>query len=276
MCWIAADGKSDMEVHMKMKAGIEFPPWRKKKKTKALTDIHWHLLNVFEDQTVDMSTVRCWVVHFNSGNGDVKDKPCSGCLCTAVTTKWRVFWSAHPSNVADYDQGTLRKEMLTSVCWKWWWQCCSIAKFAPDGSHRCSHWNRKNTSCTFVSPIEPMQGWKWQFAGSHLYQWQDTVSPLWAGVRTAVHGVAYVNSSLKTKLKMQLSVSKEVIFLNFLEPEQIISPNCYIAMLTKLKVWTSRVRTEKMTIFLLQHDNTRPHSSLKTMEHITNPITLTV
>jgi len=34
---------------------------------------------------VDVSTVRWWVVHFSSGDSDVKDKPCSEWPCTAVT-----------------------------------------------------------------------------------------------------------------------------------------------------------------------------------------------
>ena len=34
--------------------------------------------------------------------------------------------------------------------WKQWWQCWNIAKFAPGGSHKCSHRNIKNTVCKFV------------------------------------------------------------------------------------------------------------------------------
>ena len=37
-----------------------------------------------------------------------------------------------------------------SVHWKWWWQHWNIAKFAPGGSHECSHRNVKNTLCKFV------------------------------------------------------------------------------------------------------------------------------
>ena len=36
---------------------------------------------------LDESTVRQWVVHFSSGDRDMKDKPRSGQLCTAVTLK---------------------------------------------------------------------------------------------------------------------------------------------------------------------------------------------
>ena len=40
------------------------------------TDIHLHLLNVYGDETVDVSMVRKCVVHFSSSD-NVKNKPCS-------------------------------------------------------------------------------------------------------------------------------------------------------------------------------------------------------
>jgi hypothetical protein len=40
------------------------------------------------------------------------------------------------------------------------------------------------------------------------------------------------------------------------------------ATLIKLRAWICRVRPEKKTTFLLQHDNARHHTSLKTMEHV--------
>ena len=62
---------------------------------------------------------------------------------------------------------------------------------------------------------------------------------------------------------------KGVILLDFLEPGQTINSDCHIAMLTKLKARMSRVRPEKKKkTFLLQHDNARPHTSLKTVEHL--------
>ena len=60
---------SDMEVCMKQRCVTEFPHVEK----ITLTDIHWHLLNVSGDQTVDVSIVRQWVVHFSRGNSNVKD-----------------------------------------------------------------------------------------------------------------------------------------------------------------------------------------------------------
>jgi len=67
-----------MEVHMKQRCGIKFLKVEK----IAPIDIRWHLLNIYGDQTVAVSTVRWWVVHFSGSNSDVKDKPCSQLPCT--------------------------------------------------------------------------------------------------------------------------------------------------------------------------------------------------
>jgi len=61
---MAAEGQSDrmvsdVEVRMKQKCGIE---------KMAPLDILQCLLNVCRDQTVDVSTVRQWVVRFSSGD----------------------------------------------------------------------------------------------------------------------------------------------------------------------------------------------------------------
>jgi len=61
---MAADRQSDTEVYMKQRCGMEFLRVEK----TAPMDIHQHLPNVSGDQRVDMSTVRCWVVHFSSGD----------------------------------------------------------------------------------------------------------------------------------------------------------------------------------------------------------------
>jgi allantoicase len=51
---MTAEGQSDMEVRMKQRCVTEFLPAEK----IAPNDIHRRLLNVYEDQTVDVSTVR--------------------------------------------------------------------------------------------------------------------------------------------------------------------------------------------------------------------------
>ena len=50
--------------------------------------IHQYQLKVYGDQTVDVSTVRWWVVHISKGNSNVKDKLHSRWPYTAVTP-WR-------------------------------------------------------------------------------------------------------------------------------------------------------------------------------------------
>ena len=64
---MAAEGQSDrtasnVEVQMKQRCGNEFLH----AETIAPIDFHLHLLSIYGDHTVDVSTVRQWVVHFNS------------------------------------------------------------------------------------------------------------------------------------------------------------------------------------------------------------------
>jgi hypothetical protein len=88
----------------------------------------------------------------------------------------------------------------------------------------------------------------------------------------------HANSPSKKKLKKQPSAVKVmctviwdwkgVILLDFVEPGKTIDSDCYIMTLIKLKAHVSRIRPEKKTTFLLQHDNARPHTSLKTTGHV--------
>jgi len=89
-----------------------------------------------------------------------------------------------------------------------------------------------------------------------------------------------MNSLSKKKFKMQSLVGKVMctvfwdgngmILMDFLEPmvPGTINSDCYIMTLAKMKAQTSRVRSEKKTASLLQHDNIRPHISWKNVEHI--------
>ena len=66
---------SGMEVSLKQRCITEFLHAEK----MVPTDIHQHLLNIYGDQTVDVSTVRQWVVHFSRhGNTD------SGSACRII------------------------------------------------------------------------------------------------------------------------------------------------------------------------------------------------
>ena len=61
---------SDIEVRMKQRCVTEFLHAEK----IAPNDIHRRLLNVYGDQTVDVSTVGRWVTRFGSGDSDVKEQ----------------------------------------------------------------------------------------------------------------------------------------------------------------------------------------------------------
>ena len=88
-------------------------------------------------------------------------------------------------------------------------------KFVLDGSHNCTPRKRVNTVYTSLSePVQPIWGRRCQFPGSHCYRWWDVASPLWAGVKMAVHGVVPLNSPSKKKFKMQPSAGK-VMWLSF-------------------------------------------------------------
>jgi hypothetical protein len=69
---------SDVEVRTKQRCVIEFLHAEK----IAPIEIHRRLLNVYGDQTVDVSTVRRWVLHFSSGDSDVRQ-----------TTFWKALQS---------------------------------------------------------------------------------------------------------------------------------------------------------------------------------------
>lgn len=76
----------------------------------------------------------------------------------------------------------------------------------------------------------------------------------------------------KTPRRSCQLAKRYVVFCNrkgviLLEPRQISSSDHYISMLTKLKTQTWKVRPEKKTAFLLQHNKTRTYTNLKTMEH---------
>lgn len=88
-----------------------------------------------------------------------------------------------------------------------------------------------------------------------------------------------VNSTLKKMFKMQLSAGEVMyivcgtgngwslwISVNLEKP----STDHYIVTMTELKAQSSSVSPENKTTFLLLHDDSRPHASLKTIDHIAN------
>ena len=168
--------------------------------------------------------------------------------------------------------------------WKWWLQCQNSTKFAPVGSHKCSHGNRKNTICQFVrtywtnTRLEVTASWitsLWVMRGSATsMSWSQkghsSSGDMWTThqrkiSRHSPEQVQWCALSLEVQW-CALSFGIGVILLDFMEPRQTISSDCYVMTLTKMKAQTSKVRSEEKATFLLQHNNTRLHTSLKMVE----------
>ena len=192
--------------------------------------------------------------------------------------KWRASWLAYLWESEYYNQGTVyRAEYQLQYVGN---NGSNIAKFEPDGSHRCSHCNIQKTICTLVRTwwtnarlkvtVSYIAWLPVMRCGVTTTSWSQNGS-LWNGD---------VSFPSKKKFKMQPSGgevmctvfcgSKGVILLDFLEPRQTMNSDCSIAMMTELKASTSGVRSEKMTNFLLQCSNARPHTSLKITVCIAN------
>ena len=75
---------SDKEVCMKQMCVTEFLCVGK----MAPADIHWLLLSIHGDQTVNVSTVRWCVLRFSSGDSSMKES-CSGCPCRFLQALWK-------------------------------------------------------------------------------------------------------------------------------------------------------------------------------------------
>ena len=54
----------------------------------------------------------------------------------------------------------------------------NIAKFAPGGSHKCSHTNRRTSYASLSRLIAPIQCWTWLFPGPHHNWWWNLVLKL--------------------------------------------------------------------------------------------------
>jgi len=188
---MAAEGQSDkiasdMELCMKQRCVTEFLYAEK----IAPTDIHWCLLNIYGDQTVDVSTARQWVVRFSSGNNDMKGKH--------TQMSHHKIKSISISSSTDYSQRTVYRTEYQLQC------------IGSDGGNIGMSWSLHQVGPTNVhtgierilcvsssGAIESIRGWRWQFLGLHHYQWWDVVSPPWARVKTAVHSVAVCEFTIK-------------------------------------------------------------------------------
>ena len=86
ICCLATDGsrwRRTWKYAWSKAVSLNSSTWKK----MTHTDIH-RLLNIYGDQTVDVSTVRQWVVHFSSGNSDSGSLPL---VKTFMNTAWWLF-----------------------------------------------------------------------------------------------------------------------------------------------------------------------------------------
>ena len=105
------------------------------------------------------------------------------------------------------------------------------------------------------------------------------MSLLRAGIQATVNGMASLISSTNKKYRSQRSSGKVmstvfwdaqgIILSDFSEPGAIANSECYFKTLIKLKARIGHTRSEKKKTLFSQHNNARPHASLKTTECVT-------
>jgi len=150
---------------------------------------------------VDVSIVRWWVVHFSSGDSDMKNKARSIWSRVAVT-----LWNEeHCNQLIHVNQWITTKELWTNLNigisgndGKWWWKCWNITTFVAGWSHDCSHRNRRNTIRMFVKNYWTNMRLKMIVSWFSILP-QDMVSPLQARVKIEVHIVAICEYPIKEK-----------------------------------------------------------------------------
>ena len=228
----------------------------------APSDIHRCLLNIYRDQTVDVSTVREWVACFSSGNNDVKGKPCSGWPCTAVT----------PWNEECFDQLICKNRWITTreLCTKLNIGFSALEVMVSMLEYRkiCARWvPRMVTQEHKEQHMQVCQG----LLNQYETEGDSFLDRIITGDETWCHHYEpeskqqsmewwHVNSPSKKKFKTLPSAGKVmctlfwdrkgVILLDFLGPGQTINSDRYIATLTKLKARISSQAREEDNLSL--------------------------
>ena len=131
-----------MDVRQKQKYGIEF---LNAEEVQPI-EIHKRLVNVHGNETVDVSTVRRWVLRFQSGDTDVIDKLRSGRPSTATNEESK----ARLDKFIKSNRRMIVNEMSTELGVS----MSAVEKLilslgyttgVPEGCHKCSLWNKKTT-----------------------------------------------------------------------------------------------------------------------------------
>jgi len=127
-----------MGVQMKWSCGTEL-----REEKIAPFGIHWFILSIYGDQTVDVSKVTI-AVHSPWETSHVPDSyvqlshhETKSVLIRASSCFSRLW----PGNCV---------WSWKSMCWIWGWKNWNTTKFLPSDFHDCSHRNRKNIICKLV------------------------------------------------------------------------------------------------------------------------------
>ena len=130
--------------------------------------------------------------------------PAAGPNTSCHTTKWRVCRSSHPCKSMDYDQGTVSGAEYQLQCVENSNDSVgilqSLCQIVPINAHTGTE---RTLYASLLGSIEQIRGWKRQYPGLHCYQWQDMISPLWAGIKMAVHGVVTHEFTVKEKVQVK-------------------------------------------------------------------------
>jgi len=156
---MAAEGQSDkmtsdMEEHMKQRCVTEFLHVEK----MAPTDIHWHLLNIDGNQTVDVNTVgNEWCVSAVVTAMWKTSHVVDGCAQMSHREMKNASQSAHLHESVDYNQETVYRV-------EYWLQCIGSDGAVLDYCKvctrwcKCSHRSGRTPYANFSGPTAPIWG----------------------------------------------------------------------------------------------------------------------
>lgn len=268
------------DIRFKQRAVIEFLTAEK----ETVGNIHKRLCKVYGASAVDRSTVSRWAQRVRSsegGSAELQDLPRAGRPSTAVTPDML----QRADDLIRKDRRITTRELALKL---------SISKGSVDGIIRtleyskvCSRWvprcltvdhksQRKNICSDLLQKFEA--------------EGEAFLSRIVTGDETWVHHFEpetkrqsmewrHSHSPQKKKFKSTASAGKVmvtvfwdcegVILIDVMPRGSTINSEAYVSTLTKLKKRFQRLRRHNNPgDVLIQHDNARPHTSLRTSEHI--------
>ena len=274
------------EARQKQRAVIEFLVAEGETSLK----IHNRMKNVYKDNTIDSSNVKRWIQRFKKstedheevGKASIADKPRSGHPSTSVNPENKTY----ADELIRTDRRITVEELASKLDVSIGSAHSIVASLGY--SKVCAHWVPRQLTeghktervrcCTQL--LEHHQGdptfleriitgdetWVYHFepeSKRRSMEWRHPNSP-----RTKKF------KAQKSAAKIMATVfwdSQGVILLDFLPKGETINSEVYIETFRKLKAKIECVRPNlDIANVLLQHDNARPHTSIRTMEAITS------